>query len=184
MIAFREGRTVVPHINQQTSLCQTLGVCFDTPDKGRTEYDDIHFRQLGTVQNLPRIITEIKGYRNGAAFQYTEINREPFQTVIHQYGNFVSFSDAPANEHICKTVGLFIKNAPCNFPAVRFKSVRLNQIIFFPGSPSGVFFLRIQLHQRDFVGIHSGIPIQKFCYGHILFLLSSFGFLHCKALHH
>ena len=171
MIAFGEGRAAVPYIDEKASLCQTFRIGLNTSDKSRTEYDDIHFRQFCAVQDFTRIITEIERYGNSAAFKDTKINGKPFQAVIHQDGYLFSLFHASPNQHVGKAIGLFIEYAPGNLPPVGFKQVRLNQIVFFPCSPPGVLFIRIQLHQCYFIGVHPCISVQKICNWHFGFLL-------------
>ena len=49
MIALGKGRAVVSYINQQAMPGKPVRIGLDTPDEGRAEHKDIHFRQLCAV---------------------------------------------------------------------------------------------------------------------------------------
>ena len=63
---------------------QFLRYGIHTADKLRSEHQHLHIRQLQTVFDLFRRITEIQGHGHAARLQYPKIDGQPFQTVHHQ----------------------------------------------------------------------------------------------------
>ena len=111
---------------QQPSFHNPVSDFLNTSDKFRSEQQNNWIRTDSDSIQSHRRRNEV--HRNGerAGFEDTEIDRQPFDAVHQQDCDLITLADAAGEQHIGKTVCLFIEDVPGNFATVAGGSSRLN----------------------------------------------------------
>ena len=162
-VAFGKSRAVFADVNQKAVLVKLFLYLLNAADELRPKKQNVNFGQVGAIQNFVGGIPKIHRNYNRARLQHAKVNRKPFQAVHHQNGNLVAALYSPRQKHVGHAVGLFVKDAPSDFAAVKGLVGRLNQVVVFPSYFSRFFLFRIDFHQSDFVAVKLAVLFQKFC---------------------
>ena len=157
-VILRPARTsALAKIEHQAIASQLIGNRLQSADKMIAKHNCVDLCQLRTILDFIGIITEIERHRQRTGLENAKINRQPFQTVHQQNGNFIALFDAAAQQQIGKAVCLLVKHMPRNLSAVIRSRCRLHQIKFLPCYPSNLFDFRIQLNQCDIVAVQLAV---------------------------
>ena len=145
-------------------------------DELRAEHQGLHIREIQTVLNLIGGIAEIQRHRQTPGFQNAKVDGQPLQTVHQQDAHFGPPLQSPAQQEICKPVGLLVKLPPAHLPAVGLiRAVALDQAILPPGGGPVPFLRGVNLYQCCLIPVQPGIAFQKFCNHHRILSLSPSG---------
>ena len=166
-VALGKGGAVLAHIDHQAVLHDMLGNGLQTADELRAEHQHVHLRQVAAVLDLIGGVAEVQRHGQGAGLQDAEVDGQPFQAVHQQDGHLVALPDSAADEHVGKPVGLFVKHAPGDLPAIGRSLRGLDQGVFLPGHSPVVLLFRVQLHQGHFVPVQLPVALQVFCNRHV-----------------
>ena len=148
---------VAADIKEDSLLADRFCNGFNSSDKFRTKHQYIGFCKVQTIFDFFRTVPEIHGHCQSTGFQRAEINGQPLQTVHQQNCHLVALFHAAAHEQLCKTVCLFVKDMPCDFPTIPERRGRLNQVVVLPEHPSCFLYLRIYFYQCHIIAVLSGV---------------------------
>ena len=118
VVVLRKCWTVPSRIKEKPVPAYIVGYLLDSAYKFRTENKHVAFGQIEAVLDLLGGIAEVKRHRQRSRFKYSEIDRQPFETVHEQYGYLVSLFDSAAQQQVCKAVRLFVEDVPCDLASV------------------------------------------------------------------
>ena len=136
-------------------------------DELRAEHQGLHIGQIQTVANLVGGIAEVHGDGQTARLQDAEIHRQPLQAVHQQDAHFGAPLQSPAEQQVGKAVGLLVKLAPGDLPAVGLvRAVALDEAELPPGGGLVPLLRGVDLHQGRLVPVQPGVALQKVCDNH------------------
>ena len=169
-IGFRKGWAIFANIQQCFDPGQTVADGFHPAGELRTEDQHFHVRQIQTVFDLLRRITEVQRHRHGSAFENTEVDGQPFQTIHQEDPHFRAALDVAGQQKVRHPVRFAVKFTPGDLRAEAVRGAGFDKGIFTPGGVTFLQFLRVDLDQRNVLTELLRIPFQNFCNRHVRYL--------------
>ncbi len=166
VVVFSKPWASISHIVKKPSFAYIVRHFLYTPDKLRPEHKYIHFRQLYTVLDLFRGITEIKRHYKGSRLQDPEVDRKPLQTVHKQDRYLVASLNPSLQQQVRKSIRLLIKYIPCDLTAVIRSAHRLDQLKLLPRNFPRLGHPWIDLYQAHVFSVQPTILLQNICNRH------------------
>ena len=144
---------VVAHVEQQAARLQLAHDALHTANELRPKQHHVGVGLLHAVENLVCRVAEVERYGRGARLQDAEVDGQPLDAVVQQDGHLVALAHAARDEQVGKAVCLLVEDRPRDFATVRLIVGRLNQIVLTPGDVTVFGHGRVDLYQRNLVGV-------------------------------
>ena len=169
VIVLCKGGAGSTEVDERASLSQLVGDCLDTSYEFVAEYENVRLGKLETVIYLVRGITEVERDCKRASLEYSEIYRQPIDTVHEKYRYLLALSYTVGDKHIGESVCLFVEDLPRDLASVMTGTRRLDELKLVPGEASGLGLLGIDLDERRILCVFTRVSFQQMNYGHDVF---------------